>query len=1106
MSTTSAGEIGLDLVINQRQYRRQLGGIASMAKKAGAAIAASFAVKKVADFGAKCIELGSDLAEVQNVVDVTFPHMTAQVDAFAKNAATSFGLSETMAKKFTGTFGAMAKAFGFSESAAYEMSSDLTGLAGDVASFYNLSQDEAYTKLKSVFTGETESLKDLGVVMTQSALDAYALANGYGKTTQAMSEMEKVALRYAFVQDQLSAASGDFARTSDSWANQVRILSLQFDSLKATIGQGLINVLTPVVKVINTVIAKVMTLANAFKAFTELLTGKKSGAAQVTEAGAAAEESLGGAAGAADALGGATSGVGKAAKKAAKEMKALMGFDKINKISEEADESGSGGSSGSGSGVSGGAGIDFGSLAEGDTVIDRTDTAIGKLINKAKELAGVFKEGFQIGFGDSERNIESIKQSLSSIGATLKEIFTSEEVTGAADKLAAAVAESLGKMTGAAASVAVAIAANLTGGVAKSLEENKGFIKEKIASIFSIEADIWKVKGDLAAALGEIISSALTSEPAMNISSDICTILTTAVLGGAELFSKIGYDMVSLIAQPIIDNKEKISLAIENTLKPVSTILGTVKTAVQDAFSVARSTYDKYIAPMFEALKIGTSNTLGRLMDVYNTSVAPALQAIADKFEEIYEPHIKPVLEKIGELIGAVADAVKELYLTFLKPLVDWVIETIVPILMPVFEALGKGIVSVFGFIADAVGGVIDVLKGVVEFITGIFTGDWKKAWEGIKDIFSGIVDVIKGIWNGIKAVFKAVIDAIKSIFSPIVGWFKEKCSAIKEVFTNIPAWFKDKFSAAYAKIKNVFSGIGSWFKEKCASIKDKFASIHTWFKDKFSAAYAKIKGVFSGIGSWFKDRCTSIKNKFTNIPTWFKDKFSSSYTRIKNVFSGIGAWFGERWVSIKNKFTNVPAWFKEKFQSAWTKIKNVFSGVGTFFGGIWSTIKAKFTSIGTTIGDAIGGAFKTVINGVLSTVEGTVNRGIGFINGAISAINKIPGVNISKMGTVSLPRLAQGGYVKPNTPQLAVIGDNRHQGEVVAPEDKLREMAMDAVRAAGSSGDYSPQILKVLLQILEILRSMDLNIVIDGKKLKDIIVEKINKNTQSTGVCEILI
>lgn len=265
MAAESVGQIGLDLVVNQNQFKRQMSGITGLAKKAGAALAAAFAVKKIVQFGNECIKLGSDLAEVQNVVDVTFPAMTAQVDKFAKSAAGSFGLSETMAKRFTGTFGAMAKAFGFSEQAAYDMSTTLTGLSGDIASFYNISQDEAYTKLKSVFTGETETLKDLGVVMTQSALDAYALANGFGKTTQAMSEAEKVALRYQFVQSKLSAAQGDFARTSDSWANQTRLLSLQFDSLKASIGQGLISAFTPVIRVVNTLLAKVQVLADAFK-------------------------------------------------------------------------------------------------------------------------------------------------------------------------------------------------------------------------------------------------------------------------------------------------------------------------------------------------------------------------------------------------------------------------------------------------------------------------------------------------------------------------------------------------------------------------------------------------------------------------------------------------------------------------------------------------------------------------------------------------------------------------------------------------------------------------------------------------------------------------
>ena len=104
---TSAGKIGLDLVVNQDQFQRQMKGITGVAKKAGAALASAFAVGKLVEFGKKCLELGSDLAEVQNVVDVTFPALSAQVDQFAKSAAASFGLSETMAKQYTGTFGAM---------------------------------------------------------------------------------------------------------------------------------------------------------------------------------------------------------------------------------------------------------------------------------------------------------------------------------------------------------------------------------------------------------------------------------------------------------------------------------------------------------------------------------------------------------------------------------------------------------------------------------------------------------------------------------------------------------------------------------------------------------------------------------------------------------------------------------------------------------------------------------------------------------------------------------------------------------------------------------------------------------------------------------------
>lgn len=259
-----------------RNMQRGINSLDGAFKKLGVTLGTVFAVKELVEFGKDALELGSNLQEVQNVVDVTFTTMSDKVDEFARNAAKTAGLSETMAKKYTGTFGAMAKAFGFAEEDAFEMSTALTQLSGDVASFYNLSQDEAFTKLKAVFSGETEGLKDLGVVMTQASLDAYALANGFGTVTSKMTEQQKTALRYQFVVDRLAGASGDYVRTLDGWANQTRTLQLNIDSLKATIGQGLINLFTPAIKVLNAVIERLMVVGEAFRTFTENVVGTKS--------------------------------------------------------------------------------------------------------------------------------------------------------------------------------------------------------------------------------------------------------------------------------------------------------------------------------------------------------------------------------------------------------------------------------------------------------------------------------------------------------------------------------------------------------------------------------------------------------------------------------------------------------------------------------------------------------------------------------------------------------------------------------------------------------------------------------------------------------------
>ena len=413
----SDGSVIIDTKVNTGGFekgannlKQQFGALGGALKKFGGIIAAVFSVKAIIAFGKEAIQLGSDLQEVQNVVDVTFTTMNEQVNAFARNAAASAGLSETMAKRYAGTFGAMAKSFGFTEEQVYGMSTALTQLTGDVASFYNLSQDAAYTKLKSVFTGETESLKDLGVVMTQTALNDFALRKGIGKTVDKMSEQEKVALRYQFVLEQLAGASGDFVRTQDSWANQTRILKLQMEQLKATIGQGLINMLTPVIKMLNTVIAKLQQFAAMFKAITEALFGNAS------SSGGGIADTLGSAADNAEALEDGIGGVGKAAKKA------LMGFDEINQL---ADQSG-GGSTGT---IGGTADFSIPDISAAvDTKVEDITAKLEPIISYIRGVVAKVKEMIEpLKNIDLSAAIDSIKRFFGAIGEFNSEVWSDLE-------------------------------------------------------------------------------------------------------------------------------------------------------------------------------------------------------------------------------------------------------------------------------------------------------------------------------------------------------------------------------------------------------------------------------------------------------------------------------------------------------------------------------------------------------------------------------------------------------------------------------------------------------------------------------------------------------
>ena len=209
------------------------------------------AAKQLVQFGKEAVEAASNLAEVQNVVDVTFGSDAGAIDVWAKNAGKQFGLTETQAKQFTSTLGAMMKSAGLTGSQITKMSTDMAGLAADMASFYNLDFDTAFQKIRSGISGETEPLKQLGINLSAANLEAFRLEQGLTKSYSAMSQSEQVVLRYQYLMQATADAQGDFARTSDGYANSMRMLETNIESLKTNVGSAILPVINNVVAGLN---------------------------------------------------------------------------------------------------------------------------------------------------------------------------------------------------------------------------------------------------------------------------------------------------------------------------------------------------------------------------------------------------------------------------------------------------------------------------------------------------------------------------------------------------------------------------------------------------------------------------------------------------------------------------------------------------------------------------------------------------------------------------------------------------------------------------------------------------------------------------------------
>ncbi len=598
------------------------------------------------------------------------------------------------------------------------------------------------------------------------------------------------------------------------------------------------------------------------------------------------------------------------------------------------------------------------------------------------------------------------------------------------------------------------------------------------------------------------------------------TLYTTLETNGATL-KEMGLDLtasVNLLAQFEANGVDAstalagLKKAQQNATaegKTMEEALGETIDAIKNASSetealqIATDLFGKKgAAEMTQAIREGrlSIDDLSGSLEDYGTTVSDTFEATLDPWDDakVAMNNLKlagselgsTLLSSLQPTITKIVNAIKN-FTTWFKNLNQSQQETIIKV-AAVVAAIGPALV-IIGKVISAVSSVIGVVTKIGPVITAAKTAfsafNAVLAANPIILIVTAIValiaifvtlynkcewfrDGVNAIWEAIKSAFMTAFGAIKTFFTetlpnafnsvvnfvktnwqglllllvnPFAGAFKllyDNCEGFRTTIDNLVTKIKEFFQGLWDKIVEIFTGVGQWF------------------SDRFTEAYTGITNIFKNIGQWFGARWQDIKNALSAVATWFQTMFQNAYTNVTNIFSAVGQWFGARWTDIKNALSTVPTWFQTQFQNAWTNIKNAFSNVTTFFSDLWTKIKNCFVNVGTKIGSAVGDAFKNAINSCLSTIEGVINKFIGMINGVIDIINEIPGVDLGKISTVSLPRLAKGGVLREGSAIMAEAGPELismvNGRAIVTPlTNSARNTALDAAGAAGGRGGF---------------------------------------------------
>lgn len=642
------------------------------------------------------------------------------------------------------------------------------------------------------------------------------------------------------------AGMSNLAQESGSTNSAISMLWGSLERLKNSLATAFAPILTAIAPILSKFIDMLSTAATYVSMFFSMLSGKKTYtralavqkdyAASLSDTASSAED-------VADATNDAADAADAAAEATEKYLSPLDDLDKMDSKSDSGSGSGGGGKSPGAGG--GGGGTGSAPMFTEEQIPNAFLDNLQKVFDLLKKIKDMFMSGFWDGLGDYKPQLAELKKDLASIKRNLAEIFTDPEVVGAAKRFAESVIYNLGVVAGSIASVGLTLAVNLVGGFESYLSRNKDRVKKFLVDIFNVGTEMADQFGLIAKTIAEVFANTFGTQTAQDLTGNIIGIFAT--LGGlaVEIFSRYERDKMYLISQPWIDNKDKITEAINNTIAPIQHLAQVIEDFLNDTSDKIIAFYDESVKPFIDDFESGCASILETLLDLYNSYVVPIIDEWGTRLEDLINGPLTDFVDKFLDVCAKIIDALQQIWNNVLVPLINWILQNVIPLLAPVVQWLGDAAIDLLGAAVEMANGIQDMLGGLIDFLVGVFTGDWKKAFSGAGQIAQGFADTCGAVieWIG-DYILTPFMSLVKKLFS--VDWVK-----YFGVAGIAPQVLCDLIKSIFGTMKNVFIGImnfikyaftGDW-RNAWQSVKNIFSSIMSGIGD---VVRAPINGIIS--------------------------------------------------------------------------------------------------------------------------------------------------------------------------------------------------------------------------------------------------------------------